>query len=323
MMRNAFHYNHSVRHVFLALCLSLVACGPRGEYEAPAGVGLIAYSTITPSATPEQPVGLVLSNETPLSTATPFTYTVKAGDTLSAIAEQFRVSLDDLRAANPDVSPTGMSIGTLLHIPSNPSNPGGDFTPTPAPLRVRQIECFPTADRGLWCFILVHNDGPETLENVSAQVSLLDINDEVLASQTALLPLNILRPTTSLALATFFEPVVPGDASARVQILTAVRLPPDDERYLPVSIDSWLAQVNWSGHSAQVTGEVLLAAGSDPAREIWVAGTAYDTAGRVAGVRRWASTEGLTPGGKLPFAFVVSSLGTDIQRVELAVEARP
>ena len=59
------------------------------------------------------------------------------------------------------------------------------------------------------------------------------------------------------------------------------------------------------------------------ASQVWVAGTAYDDAGRVVGVRRWEWDDGLAAGGSIPFEFMVSSIGGKIARVEFAVEARP
>ena len=259
----------------------------------------------------------------PLPSPTPFTYTVQTGDTISSVALKFGVSMDDLQAANPEISPNAMSVGQVLNIPSNPDNPSGEPTPTPAPFTIEQIECYPTADKGMWCFVLVHNDFPEFMENVSAQVTLVDENNAALASQTALLPLNILPPDTSLPLAVFFSPEIPLDAKPQVQILTAIRLLPNDERYLPATINNTLVQVNADGRSARVTGQVLLPGQAKAASQVWVAGTAYDDAGRVVGVRRWESNAGLSPGGSLPFEFMVSSIGGKIARVEFAVEARP
>ena len=147
-------------------------------------------------------MGLVTA-ETPLPSPTPFTYTVQTGDTISGIALKFGVSMDDLQAANPEVSANAMSVGPVLKIPSNPDNPSGEPTPTPAPFTIEQIECYPTANNGMWCFVLVHNDFSDFMENVSAQVTLVDSNNATLASQTALLPLNILPPNTSLPLLFF------------------------------------------------------------------------------------------------------------------------
>ena len=108
-----------------------------------------------------------------------------------------------------------------------------------------------------------------------------------------------------------------------MQVLTAIRLLPDDERYLPATINNTLVEINAEGHSARVTGQVLLPGQSKAASQVWVAGTAYDDAGRVVGVRRWESSAGLSPGGSIPFEFMVSSIGGTIARVAFAVEARP
>jgi hypothetical protein len=242
---------------------------------------------------------------------------------MSSVALQFGVSIDDLQAANPEISPNAMSVGQVLNIPSNPDNPSGEPTPTPASFTVQQVECYPTADKGMWCFVLVHNDFSDFMENVSAQVTLVDTNNAALASQTALLPLNILPPNTSLPLAVFFPPEIPTDAMPQVQVLTAVRLLPEDERYLPVTIHNMLVEINAEGHSARVTGQVLLPEQSQAASQVWVVGTAYDDTGRVVGVRRWESKEELSPGAVLPFEFMLSSIGGKIAQVEFAVEARP
>ena len=168
----------------------LTACATQPALSTPKPVDLVPYMTATQPAAPQlTPEGLV-PLKTPLPTSTPFTYSVKSGDTISSIALEFGVSIDELVAANPEVSPSAMSIGTVLKIPSNPDNPSGEPTPTPAPFTVEQIECYPTSNQGMWCFVLVHNDYFEFMENVSAQVALVDANENFLASQIALLPLN-------------------------------------------------------------------------------------------------------------------------------------
>jgi hypothetical protein len=231
--------------------------------------------------------------------------------------------MDDLQAANPEISPNAMSVGQVINIPSNPEDPSGEPTPTPAPFSIQQLECYPTADQGMWCFVLVHNDFPDFMENISAQVALVDTNNTVLASQTALLPLNILPPGTSLPLSVFFPPEIPFDAKPEVQVSTAIRLLPNDERYLPATTGNTLVQVNADGRRARANGQVLLPADAKAASQVWVVGVAYDIEGRVVGVRRWESNAALSPGRNLPFEFMISSLGGGIERVEFVVEARP
>jgi murein DD-endopeptidase MepM/ murein hydrolase activator NlpD len=304
------------------LFLGSTACTPERTPATPSAADLIPFltSTQSPGQTPEL---LIVVQETPPPSPTPFTYTIQQGDTISSIALKFGVSMDDLQAANPEISPNAMSVGQVMDIPSNPANPSGEPTPTPAAFTIQQLACYPTADQGMWCFVLVHNDFPDLVENVSAQVTLLDGNNSVLASQTALLPLNILPPTTSLPLMVFFPPAIPSDAKPQVQVLTAIRLLPNDERYLPATVNNTLVQVNADGRSARVKGQVLLPVDTRPASQVWVTGTAYDNSGRVVGVRKWESNAGLAAGGSLPFEFLVSSLEGRIERVEFAVEARP
>jgi hypothetical protein len=302
----------------------LAACAPQRVEEMPTPPGALRpYYTRTPSATLEEPDGLVVAFETPLPTPTPFVYEVQAGDTMSGIAFKFGVSLDELVAINPDVSPNSMSIGTELKIPSSSTNPTGVSTSTPVPAAVEQIECYPTADRGMWCFVLVHNDTQNMIENLSAQVTLQDDNGDSLASAPALSPLNILPPGDSLPLMVFFPPEIPPDVKPLTQLLTGIYLQPDDSRYLPVTLHNTLARVDSSGRDARVSGTVRLPEDSQPAYLVWVAAIAYDGFGQVVGVRRWESTAGIDPGGSLGFAFEVSSLAGEIERVEFVVEARP
>lgn len=317
-----------MRRIFFTMALVvLTACAvPRNTTSSP-DIQLTPFATstvslVTPQGTVQTPEGLVAA-ETPLPSPTPFTYTVKAGDTISSIALKFGVSMDDLQAANPEISPNTMSIGEVIKIPSNPENPSGEPTPTPAPFTVQQIKCYPTTDHGMWCSILVHNDFPDFLENVSAQITLVDANNTTLASQTALLPLNILPPDTSLPLTAFFLPEIPNNAKPRVQILTAIRLLPDDQRYLPATINNTLIQVNSDGLVAQITGQVFLPVDAKNASQVWVAATAYDKTGNVVGTRRWEWDKGLAAGGNLPFEFILSSIGDKIAQVDFAVEARP
>jgi LysM repeat protein len=301
--------------------LFVTACAPQSTQPVLRPGDLVPYLTVTQAPLPS-PEGLVPLT-TPLPSPTPFTYTVQQGDSFSLIAEKFSVSLDDLQAANPGISSNAMSVGQVLRIPSDPDNPSGEPTPMPAQFDIQQNECYSTVNRGMWCFVLAYNDSPDFIENISAQVTLVNSNNLVLASGTALLPLNILPPNKSLPLTIYFPPDVPLDAKPQVQVLTAIRLLPNDERYLPATVNNTLVQVNAEGHSAQVSGVVLSLSQTSVANQIWVAAIAYDDAGRVVGVRRWESNMNLPVGGSLPFEFLISSIGGKIARVEFAVEARP
>jgi hypothetical protein len=242
---------------------------------------------------------------------------------MGSIAFQFGMTVDLLMAANPEIFPNSMSVGTELRIPSDPDNPTGAPTSTPVPAPVRQIECYPTSDQGLWCFVLVHNDTSNMIENLSAQVTLMDAGGETLASDLAISPLNFLPIDAALPLMVYFPPVIPADARPQAQVLSGIHLESDDARYLPATLHNTLALVESSGRSALVSGTVRLPEDVPLAKLVWVAAVAYDEFGRVVGARRWESTAGVAPGGSLQFSFEVSALAGAIERVEFMVEARP
>jgi LysM repeat protein len=78
----------------------------------------------TPSPSPDAtettaPTRTSPATPSPSPTATPEgeTYTIQEGDTLTAIAESFGVTLDELIAANNITDPNNVPVGTVLVIP--------------------------------------------------------------------------------------------------------------------------------------------------------------------------------------------------------------
>jgi LysM repeat protein len=102
--------------------LTLMACGDGGSSvrEAP-DVASIATATL-PAELPEPRilgVGAVQGGTR--------TYTVRSGDTLSAIAARFGIGLEELRAANPGLDSTQLTVGAAVRLP----DPEGDPAPEP------------------------------------------------------------------------------------------------------------------------------------------------------------------------------------------------
>jgi LysM repeat protein len=308
-----------MRNLLFVLIFLITACAPASASpQTISSNSLEPYLTATPSLTPTPNVIVII--ETPIPTSTPFVYTIQSGDTFSELAEQFKISQDELRAANPDVSPNSMPVGATLLIPDSSNIPAAASTPTPVPAPVTQTVCHPTADGGLWCFALIHNDTPDVLENVSAQITLLDENNNMLASQTAFMPLDIIPPNASLPVYVFF-PNTSAGASANIQVQVLSAIQSNTSRYLPAILHNPIAQIDWNGLTAQLSGQITLPAESTAATQVWVAAIAYDKDGRIVGVKRWEGGA-IQPGGSIAFSFLVSSLGPAIDAVEFLVEAR-
>jgi murein DD-endopeptidase MepM/ murein hydrolase activator NlpD len=304
-----------MRYISLLALLLITACASPSLPGNPSA--LIAYLTATPSLTPAPNVIVIL--ETPVPTSTPFVYAIQSGDTFSQLAERFKISQDELQAANPGVSPNAMPVGATLLIP-DPSASAAASTLTPAPVPVTQIVCHPSIDSGVWCFALIRNITPDMLENVSAQINLLDESGNILASQTAFTPLDVVPPNSSLPVSIFFRDVVV-HVNPQAQLLSALASSPNDGRYLPAKLTNVVTQINWDGYTAHISGGVALPAESKAATRARVAAVAYDKDGIVVGVKRWEGGA-IQPGAGINFAFEISSLASAIDAVEVFVEAR-
>jgi murein DD-endopeptidase MepM/ murein hydrolase activator NlpD len=303
--------------ISVLLLLVLTACGQAASSTLELGA---AAPYRAPSATPTPTLLPALTGVT-LPTPTPLVYTVVLGDTLDGIAQRYGVPLEALLAANPTVQPTALTVGTELVIPTGETQ-SGEPTPTPALLPVTQAQCWPELAGGLWCFALLQNDYAETLEDLSAQFTLLDADGAELASQAAYGLLDILPAGKAMPLAIHFAAPQQADVRLRVQVLTSIRLLPGDTRYLPVTLENTLVSVQAEGRTAQVSGLATLS-GEETANALWVLGIAYDAAGEVAGVRRWGSPSALAADAPVAFDFQVSSVGPAIERVDFLAEARP
>lgn len=315
-------YNDSVKRFSIAAALVAAACAPLASRTTPATPVLYPYSTMTSAPTSDRIAGALVSAETPLPSPTPSSYTIKAGDTLSQIAERLRVSVDVLLLANPALDPDALRVGDTLTIPGN-VGAAAISSPTPVPVQITDVDCRSMATGAAWCFALIQNESTAALENVTGTISILDANGVMLASQDVALLLDILPPGASLPLAVSFSGPLPLEIYPRVRILTAMKIRADTSRYLPVTVHNALTRVSWSGRSADVSGELVLPEGLANASQVWLAAVAYDESGQLVGWRRWESPSGLGAGTTLQFQTWVYSLAGAIGRVDLVVQARP
>ncbi len=274
------------------------------------------------SPTPHPTIKSIPPVGTPiLPTPTPIIYSVVKGDTFSSIANHFGITVDALQSANPSVKANALTVGMKLTIP--PRDEGtGETIPTPAALPVTQARCWTEATGGLWCFALVRNEYAETIENLSAQFSLLDASGAVISSQITYGLLDILPAGQSMPLAAHFPAPTSANPAVRVEVLTAIRLLPGDSRYLPLALENPLTSVEVSGRTAVVSGKIRLT-GSGTAKSLWILAVAYDPAGNVIGIRRWEAPAVVTDASPASFELQVSSVGPSIDRVDLLAEARP
>ncbi len=115
--------------VATALAVFLVVSPPESEggaeptraFATPTRQASPTATATPPGATPAVTVTLPTPSPTlaGTTTATARTHTVVAGDTLSAIANQYDVDVDQILAANPGVTPGSIQPGQVLNIPAS------------------------------------------------------------------------------------------------------------------------------------------------------------------------------------------------------------
>lgn len=315
--------------VIFAALLILASCAqmtPNGSDISTQAVQLTPYRTATATATiTPTPPDAPTSTLAPTITPTPRVYTVKANDTLIDIAYLNGLTLDELKAANPDVNPYNLAIGTKLLIPA--AKPAQSTlavpNPTPAPIPVRAINCTPSLTGGLYCFALIENNQENDLENLTAEFRLTDPSSGEVISQSAQFPLSRLKAGTALPFYTYFSPPIAMNPNVELNILTAAAVEngKGDQMFLNIEDNQFIVAPD--GLSAVFNGGATLDGEGWSAGQIVLAAVAYNAAGEVIGVRRVEVKTGLATGEEYSFETTVYSTGGKIANVMVFGEAFP
>jgi LysM repeat protein len=315
----------------LALYL-LIACIPEpmetSQTQTPTYKGTLRpYPSGTATETP-LPTGYNSPTPSPTitPTPTPVYYEVQLGDDMYSIAWRYNLSPAEVMTANPTINPRAMSVGMQVLIPITPTiepTPGDtqEVTPTPTETgtEIVQPDCYPDALGGLWCFVLVENEEETSVENLSAVVTLED-GDEA-RQEVAIMPLNLLPPGQSLPLIAYFEPPVSDNYEVSAEIDFFLPVMPDDDRYIEVEIVRQDIEYSEDRKTARVTGYLRLSDGQTDAEYLWINATAFDADGKVVAVRRWDVNETLPAGEESFYDLTLYSMGGEIDRVDMMVEA--
>jgi hypothetical protein len=100
-------------------------------------------------------------------------------------------------------------------------------------------------------------------------------------------------------------------------------VPNNDARYLNAWLEVDEVVISAGGSQAEVSGSIGIPKKSSPGNLAWVVVTAYDSEGRVVGVRKLEQFGLLEPGASREFMIEVFSLGPPISEVKALVEVRP
>lgn len=331
--------------LLLALTLvSLSGCLVEIEYPPTKTIVPTHTATLQPSATlapslapTESPTPAPTATQTP--TPAPVTWIVGKGDELMAIAFYYGITLDELLAANPSVTPNWMSVGTVLEIPVTPTPlPTKTSTPMPTstaqslqtqtatpsgPLELKgEPACYPDPLGRLNCLALIHNRGEETLENPSVSFTLTSKDGDFESELVVFAPLNLLPAGSSLPILASFPAPVPVNFDVKAEVDYWLPTMPDDDRYAEAEIIQSQIELSEDKALANVQGEIKVASENREIASLWLLAVAYDQQGNPVGFRRWEAALPIDKNEAIRFNTIVYSLGPDIDKVELMAEAR-
>jgi LysM repeat protein len=267
------------------------------------------------------------------------TWIVGKGDELMAIAFYYGITLDELLAANPSVTPNWMSVGTVLEIPVTPTPlPTKTSTPMPTstaqslqtqtatpsgPLELKgEPACYPDPLGRLNCLALIHNRGEETLENPSVSFTLTSKDGDFESELVVFAPLNLLPAGSSLPILASFPAPVPVNFDVKAEVDYWLPTMPDDDRYAEAEIIQSQIELSEDKALAYVEGEINVASDNREIASLWLLAVAYDQQGNPVGFRRWETALPIDKNEAIRFNTIVYSLGPDIDKVELMAEAR-
>jgi LysM repeat protein len=310
----------------LIFLLLIVACsGEQVAFTPQPTQTLQPYRTLTPIPTLDKTPPIMPSLPPLGPSPTPLVHIVKSGETLLGIASRYAVELEQLLLANPGIDPRFLSIGQEVIIPGPEGEPIGALlpTPTPLPLGVSVVRCFPTPSDSLWCLVTVRNETSPALEGVTVLVTLFDESGEALVHEPAYGPLNLLPEGGLMPLAVFFQDPPVEWIVASANLLSAVQAKEIETRYSDLEINQILNESSPDGHRWQVQGEVgLPITVSFPAARIKILLMAFDEDEEIVGFSLWEPEVEVVPGDLQSFDLVVFSLGPVIHHVEIMAEAQ-
>ncbi len=308
----------------MLVCLVISACAaaPATPPTEPA-VELTPWSSPTPAPTmpPPEPERIeVISPPTP----SPRTHIIEKGEDLGGLALRYGIPLSDILAANPEIDPRMISIGTAIIIPSRT---GGEPAPvmqaSEAGVAISPPNCLLDGGGGLTCFAAVRSDEDAPVENISLNFILLDGEGNETDSELSYAPLNLLPAGASMPLLANFPGPLPASFSAWAELASALPGGNSSGRYLNHSLEGTSADIAPDGLSARVGGQIQLMPDQSDAATLWVLAVGYNQAGDVACFRRWEDAAGIEAGQARAFDFTLYSSIEKIERVEFLSEARP
>ena len=310
----------------MALCgsaLGILLTGCAREVPATGSTATLAvWMTPTPSATPTAAPASPATSTPPLPSPTPFTYTVRKSDTLIGIAVRFGVSLENLRAANPQVNERFLSIGQTLTVPLALAATPETAAATPYPLELDPPRCYLQLGGAAWCVSQVHNPGGAPVENMLVEFSIYDAQGKPLVLQQVTPPLARLAPGGTLPVGLLVSGLSAGTPRAEARLVRAVAVAQPADSVPSIEVVEAAAAPLEGGLEVRVRARVAPQA-AGPASAVRALLVVYNSQGQVVGWRTQDLPGEWAIGQVHDLQLRAFSLSDPVTRYEVLLEARP
>lgn len=255
----------------------------------------------------------------PSPTPTPIIHTVALGEMISSIALRYGLDMADVLAANPDVDPYTLTVGTELVIPNLDDQPIGGIPREPLPLVVSEPQCSESIEGDWWCLVLVSNPLDQPAANISVRFSLMDESGEVLQKMNIPTSLNRLAPGDIAPAAVLLDPQELETPLVHAEIASALPLEGSGYAFFPIEVLD--ERIETFGRRAQVTANIAVNAPGEEDLTVWAVAMAYDGSGRLVGLRRAEYPVQVAASSPLVVQINVFSARAGIAEVRLVAEA--
>ncbi len=339
---NRLHSGKASRFVRPALSLPALCLAGIGAIMAIAVAGCGQVITLTPTPTPEPTptiaVQVLAATAEPTLTPAPYTpaptatstvtptpviHTIRSGETLLSIANQFNISVSSLQEANGILDPRALQIGQQLIIPREEDQAtaaAATATPTPLPIKVENLHFSETAIGGLWVMGEISNTAGVALEQVRVGITLLDQSGAELGSAQGLVALDLVNPNERAPFAILFGSAPAHFDNYRAYAVSAVPAYVGSY-YRDLSVD--IQHTDSERYASYTVSGVVHNTGPEDAVDVQVVLTAYDALNRVIAMRQIAPEHNVVArGGDSPFTAILSPVGGPVTRIEAVAQGR-
>jgi len=254
------------------------------------------------------------------SSLNPKTYIVKQGDTMSAIALKFGVTIDDILVMNPGIDSQIISTGSELKIPEVKGGKTILPKPTPLPLLLSSPLCNPVSDGGLVCIITAQNTSIVPLEGVSIAFLLYSKEGKLFSEKEVASPFSRILEGMSLPIAVYFPHPLPEDWIPVAIVRMALPGINDNQHYLTAEAKIDEIHKAESQKWALARGHITLTSSNHKPLLARLLVSAQDEKGNTVGMKTWEWEGVLSGDNPIPFEIEIFSISSTINTISVQSE---